>query len=194
MDHLNTSTDRMHASIFVLLKRFVESTHDHSTWLRLLEETGVEHTAYQMQEMYPTHEIFAIIGCLAERTEQSVYDVMEQYGEFLVPDLMLVYSKYVQPEWRTYEMLLNTEEAMHGAVRKDDSRANPPKLLVTKQGEKQLIIDYYSKRRMAGVAMGIIKGIAKYYDESDIVDVMQLTPADAERVQIKVEFMGKSNL
>ena len=180
----------MHGSMFVLLKRFVEARHDHSTWVRLLEETGVDHTSYHIQEVYPTHEIFALINRLSEYTSQSAFDVMEQFGEFMVPDLMLLYSKYVDPAWRTYEMLLNTEEAMHGAVRRQDSRANPPKLLVTKKGERQLIIDYHSKRRMAGVAIGIIRGIASYFGESDKIDVMQLTPADAERVQIKVEFLG----
>ena len=189
MDQSYSRVDRMHGSIFVLLRRFVENTNDHSTWIKLLVEAGVDHTAYQMQEMYPTHEIFAIVGSLAESTGQSTFDLMEQFGEFIVPDLMLIYSKYLRPEWRTYEMLLNTEEAMHGAVRREDSRIIPPKLLVTKRGERQLVIDYHSKRRMAGVAMGIIKGIAKYFDESKTVDIMQLTPVDAERVQIKVEFL-----
>ncbi|AKD04237.1 heme NO-binding domain-containing protein [Pontibacter korlensis] len=181
--------DRMHGSIFVLLKRFVESTYGHSTWVELLQESNVEHTAYLVQEMYPTHEIFAIISKLGEKTEQSVFELLEGYGEFIVPDLMMLYNKYLQPEWRTYDMLLNTEEAMHGAVRREDSRANPPKLLVIKKGSRQLIIEYYSKRRMAGVAIGIIKGIAKYFNESDVVDVMQLTPSDNERVQIKVDFL-----
>ena len=193
MDQLNTSEDRMHGSIFVLLRRFVENTYDHSTWVKLLEEAGVENTAYQMQAMYPMHEVFAIFNRLAVLTKQSVFDLQEQYGEFIVPDLMLVYSKYIQPEWRTYEMLLNTEAAMHGAVRREDNRTNPPKLLVTKKGEKQLIINYYSRRRMAGVAMGIIKGIASYFDENESVDIMQLTPVDAERVQIKVEFLKSAS-
>lgn len=189
MKRTHASEDRMHGSIFVLLRRFVESTYGHSTWAKLLEESGVEHAGYQMQEMYPTHEVFAIIGKLGEKTEQSVFDLLEQYGEFIVPDLMMIYNKYLQPEWRTYDLLLNTEETMHGAVRRENSEANPPKLLVTKKGDRQLVIDYYSRRRMAGVAIGIIKGIAKYFDESDIVDVMQLTPLDNERVQIKVDFL-----
>lgn len=87
-------------------------------------------------------------------------------------------------------MLLHTEEAMHGAVRKEDNRATPPLLLVTKKGNKQLIVDYNSKRRMAGVAVGIIKGIAHYFYESDIVTVTRITPADEERVQIKVDFLS----
>ena len=113
---------------------------------------------------------------------------MEKYGEFLVPDLLLVYKKYVKPEWRTYEMLLYTEEAMHGAVKQEDDRTNPPKLLVTQKGPDQLFVDYHSHRTIAGLAVGIIKGVARYHQESDSITVSMLTPANAERVQIKVDF------
>lgn len=184
-----TGTDRMHGSIFVLLKRFVEYKYNYSAWVKLLEDTGIEHPPYQMREMYPTDELFAIVQRASEQSGVAAYDLMEQYGQFIVPDLMLIYSKYIVPGWRTYEMLLNTEEAMHGAVRKEDDRTSPPMLLVTKKGEKQLIIDYHSKRRMAGVAVGIIKGIASYFNESDIVEVTRVTPADEERVQIRVDFL-----
>lgn len=188
-DQINKE-DRMHGSMFVLLKRFVENSFDYSTWVRLLEDAHIDRTTYQMQEMYPTQEIFSIVESASKLTGLPSYELMEQYGEFIVPDLMLIYNKHIQPEWRTYDMLLHTEEAMHGAVRKDDSRATPPKLLVTKKGNKQLIVDYYSKRRMAGVAVGIIRGIAKYFHEGDLVEVIRLTPADQERVQIKVDFLG----
>ncbi len=40
---------------------------------------------------------------------------------------------------------------------------------------------------MSCLAIGIIKGIAKYYNESDIIKVVSMTDANAERVQIKVE-------
>ena len=184
--------DKMHGSIFVLLKRFVENTADYSTWIKLLESAGINHAAYQMQEMYPTRELFAIVHKASELTGVPAYDLMEQFGEFLVPDLLLVYSKYINPEWRTYDMLLHTEAAMHGAVRKHDNRTNPPLLLVTKKGSKQLMVDYHSKRKMAGVAVGIIKGIARYYNENDQVAVTRLSAADEERVQIKVDFLTLS--
>jgi len=180
----------MHGSIFVLLKRFIEGKYDYSTWVNLLEATGIKGSMYTMQEMYPTRDLFAIISKASETTGISVYDLMEQFGEFLVPDLLLVYNKYIHPDWRTYDMLLNTEASMHGAVKKQDSRTNPPMLLVTKKGSKQLIVDYYSKRRMSGVAVGIIKGIAGYYHESDKVAVTRLTAANEERVQIKVDFLS----
>jgi len=93
-----TPEDRMHGSIFVLLKRFVESTYDYSTWIKLLEATGIDHAAYQMQEMYPTRELFLLVNKASEISGISVYDLMEQFGEFLVPDLLLVYKKYINPE------------------------------------------------------------------------------------------------
>lgn len=178
----------MHGSIFVLLKRFVENSYDYSTWIRLLEEAGVDRSTYEMHEMYPTSELFSIVSTASRITGINLYDLMESFGEFLVPDLLLIYKRYINPEWRTYEMLLNTEHAMHGAVMKEDNRATPPKLLVTKKGSKQLMVDYHSKRRMSGVAVGIIKGIAKYYEESGRVNVLRLSAADEERVQIRVDF------
>lgn len=182
--------DKMHGSIFALLKRFVENKYDYSTWVKLLHSTGLEGTTYQMNEMYPTRELFAIVSKASEATGIPMHDLMEQFGEYLVPDLLLVYKKYVNPNWRTYDMLLHTETSMHGAVKKMDDRTNPPMLLVTKKGNKQLIVDYYSKRRMSGVAVGIIKGVAKYYNESDIVSVTRLTAPDEERVQIQVDFLN----
>jgi hypothetical protein len=180
--------DSMHGSIFVLLKRFVENRYDYSTWIKLAEQAGLGSSTYQMQQLYPTREIFALLQAASHRTGISAYELMEQFGEFIVPDLLLIYKKYLQPEWRTYELLLNTEEAMHGAVRRQENQANPPKLLVTKKGNRQLIVDYHSKRRMAGVAIGIIKGIATYFEESEQVRVTCLTGQQEERVQIQVEF------
>ncbi|WP_162056480.1 heme NO-binding domain-containing protein [Pontibacter pamirensis] len=182
------SEDKMHGSIFALLKRFVENSYDYSTWIKLLQATGLEGAAFQMHEMYPTKELFAIVNKASEVTGIPNYTLMEQFGESLVPDLLLIYSKYVNPNWRTYDMLLHTECTMHRAVKKLDERANPPMLLVTKKGEKQLIVDYHSKRRMSGVAVGIIRGIAKHFHESDTVSVTRLTAAEEERVQIRVDF------
>lgn len=180
----------MHGSIFVLLKRFVVSKYDYSAWVKLLEETGIVHDAYEMKAMYPTRELFALVQKSSEKSGLPVYDLMEQYGEFIVPDLMMVYGKYIHPDWRTYDMLLNTEESMHGAVRRQDERTNPPRLLVTKKGDRQLIVDYHSNRRMVGVAVGIIKGIAAYFHEADIVNVTRTTPDDEDRVQIRVDFLN----
>ena len=97
--------DRMHGSIFVLLKRFVENKYHYSTWINLVEQAAIPHPSYQMSELYPTREIFAILAAASQQTGIS-FELMEQFGKFLVPDLLLIYKKYLQPQWRTYELLL----------------------------------------------------------------------------------------
>ena len=185
----STVQDTMHGSIFVFLKRFVENSYDYSTWKNIMESTGINHEGgYQMQEVYPTEEIYKIAGAYSALSGKSPYEVQEQFGSFLAPDLLMIYKKYINPSWRTFEMLLNAEDHMHGAVRKNDSRTTPPRLSVNKVSNKLIIIDYYSKRRMAGIAIGIVKGIAAYFDEADTVSIRPTSELDAERVQLRVEF------
>lgn len=80
---------------------------------------------------------------------------------------------------------------MHGAVRKLNRTAYPPVLNVSKVNDQPLIVDYHSKRKIGSLAMGLIKGIAKYYDEQEDVNAECITARDAENVQIKVHFDRK---
>lgn len=180
--------DTMHGSIFVFLKRFVESKYDYSTWVKIMENTGIGRTGYQMHEVYPTEELVKVVGAMAALSGKTQYEVQEQFGAFLVPDLLMIFKKYVDPSWRTFEMLQYAEEHMHGAVRNSDSRTTPPRLFVNKVTPKLLIIDYHSKRRMAGIAVGIVKGIADYFNEADQVTIRPTTDIESERVQLRVEF------
>lgn len=180
--------DVMHGSIFVFLKRYVEGTYDYSTWVKIMESTGINRTGYQMQEMYPTQELAKIVGAVSTISGKTPHAVQEEFGTFLVPDLLMIYKRYIKPGWGTFDMLLHTEVSMHGAVRSQDNRSNPPRLSVNKVSPKLLIIDYYSKRRMASVGIGIVKGIASYFNEADRVTVIPATSPDAERVQLRVEF------
>lgn len=182
--------DRMHGTIFVLLNRYVQRLYDESTWVNLLEAAGIAHEPYQMQELYPTSEFFSLMEQASERVGTPLHHLMEQFGEFLVPDLLLLYKRHMRPEGNTYDMLLNTVAGMHAAVREKNNRKSPPMLLVTKKGDTQLIVDYHSKRKMAPFAVGAIKGLAKYYNEEDKVEVALLTPVEKERVQIRVDFLS----
>lgn len=118
--------------------------------------------------------------------------MLEEFGTFLVPDLLLIFKKYVNPAWDVFDMIQNTEAFMHGAVRQQDARTNPPRLFVTKVSKSLLVIDYHSKRRMASIALGIIKGIVTHFNEATAYKVWPVTDLDAERVQLRVERISNS--
>ena len=97
-----------------------------------------------------------------------------------------MYQKYVNPNWRTLEMLENTEQTVHFQVRREHPENSPPVLQVKRLNESELLIDYISPRRMSGLAVGIVRGLAVFYDEAELIDVMPTTSEDGQRVQIHV--------
>ncbi|WP_162055356.1 heme NO-binding domain-containing protein [Pontibacter pamirensis] len=182
--------DSMHGSIFVFLKRFVEYKHNYNTWVDVLEEVGLRNRVpYQMNEVYPTSELFIIMSAAARVQGVSDPVFQEKFGEFLVPDLLLVFKRFIDPSWRTQEMLLHIGSHMHAGIKRENDATNPPPLHVSKVGKNMLVIDYHSKRRMAGFAVGIIKGLAQYFDEGEKINVLPSTEPNAERVQIRIEFV-----
>lgn len=181
---------KVHGSLFLLLKKFVESNYSEDTWSKLIQTAGIQRPVYEMNQSYPAVEFFSLINTAAYHMGFPENDLKEKFGEFLVPDLLAIYKAYVNPAWKTFDILMNTEQVMHTAVRRQAGNANPPVLNVTRVSDKLLIIDYYSKRKMASLAIGIIKGIAKYYHEGEKIKIVPNTNPDDERVQIRVEFLN----
>lgn len=179
---------QIHGSMFFLLNQFIVHNYGNDAWLNLLEKAGASETIHNVHKNYPAKEMFSILNAASELTHLTVNDLTEKFGEYLVPTLLGMYKQHINPEWKTFEMLENTELVMHKAVRKQENEASPPVLNISRVHDKLLMIDYYSKRKMACLAIGIIRGIAKYYNESEKVNVIPLSNPDEERVQIRIEF------
>ncbi|WP_460612120.1 MULTISPECIES: heme NO-binding domain-containing protein [Hymenobacter] len=176
----------MHGTIFTLLKRYVQTQYDHSTWLRLLEASGLSATDFDHKEVYPDEHMYRLVGEAAVMTGLSADELHEKFGEYLVPDLMYMYQKLVKPEWTTLDMLEHTEGTMHKQVRSEHVQNAPPVLNVTRVSPDELFIDYVSARRMGALAVGIVRGIAAHYDEADAILVEPTTSENGEKVRIRV--------
>ena len=177
-----------HGSMFFLLEKFLKKELGAEAWKEIYERAGSSNKTYNPHENYSSSEMDALIYEASQITHQSVYELKEKFGESMVPDLMELYKKYVNPSWKTFEVLEYTEHVMHKAVRREESKASPPVLNVSRVHDKLLIIDYNSERRMGSLAIGIIKGIARFYNESEKVKVIPASDPNDERVQIRVEF------
>ena len=177
----------LHGSMFYLLSEFITDKYGSATWLKLTHDAGINPT-FDIHTNYPVSEMVALIKLVAEHANLTESTIKEHFGEHLVPSLLSFYKSHINPEWKTFGMLENTELVMHKAVRKQENDASPPVLNVSRVHDKLLIIDYYSKRRMASLAVGIIRGIAKFYNESEKINIIPMSNPDDERVQIRIEF------
>ena len=65
----------------------------------------------------------------------------QQFGEFLAPELLRMYSSLIHPEWKTIEVIANTEELIHATVRMRNPGARPPMLQCLRTGDDELFDD-----------------------------------------------------
>ena len=161
----------MHGTIFVELQKYVQTKLGTEAWITLKREAGVTRTEpYDPFQTYPDEEVGALVGTASRITGTPAQALLEDFGEFIAPDLLDMYWGVIAPEWRTLDVLENTERTIHDVVRINQQGATPPYLHATRTAPDEVTILYTSPRRMCAVAKGIARGIAWHYNETISVD------------------------
>jgi len=175
----------MHGIIHAQLKQFVETHHGADAWRAVLEEAGLTGKVFLANGAYADEDAVAIVTAASKLTGAPAADILEGFGEFIVPALMSTYKSMTKPNWKTMELLLYTEDTIHKAVRLKNPGAEPPRLQFQQTGPNTLKFNYNSPRQMSAVAKGIIKGVAKHYGEQ--VDIVERKgPAGSSEIKITI--------
>jgi len=155
----------VHWIIFVKLKQYVETRLGSDTWNSLLEESGIGPKVYLTGGKYPDQEAVALVTTASKMTGIETSAILEDFGEFITPDLVQLYRHMIKPEWKTLDLIEHAEETIHKLIRVKDPDANPPRLECSRLSEGKLVLTYSSSRQMCGVAKGIARGLARHYGE-----------------------------
>lgn len=178
----------MHGLIFAELKRYVETKFDAKTWDTLLDKAGLKGNMYIAAAVYPDGDILALVNTACTMTGLSAKAVLEDFGEFIAPQLIAQYGFLIKPEWSLLDFLCNTEETIHKVVRFHQG-VTPPRLSVTRLSDDKVIISYDSARKMCPLLKGIVKGAARHYKEDVSVleskCMLQGDPACIVTVQVE---------
>jgi hypothetical protein len=156
----------MHGVVFVELKKYVVQRLGAETWNQLLTHAGMPGKAYLPREVYPDEEAGKLLASASQLTGKPAGDILEDFGEFIAPDLLAMYGAQVNPQWRTLEVLEHTEETIHRLVRTKQEGAKPPELRAERVGPDEVLVRYTSPRRMCGLAKGIAKGLGRHYQQT----------------------------
>jgi hypothetical protein len=156
----------MHGLIFTELQKYVNNKFDYSTWKALLEKADLKGKLYVPTQIYPDSDVLKIVEAASKATKIPQSDILEDFGKFMVPDLLKIYSTSVKPEWKTLDMLENIEGTIHRAVRQRAPGATPPSLVCTRLAPNRVEIVYSSERKLCPLALGLIKGVAQHYQET----------------------------
>lgn len=156
----------MHGIIHLELEKFVVTTLGRDVWDELLVQTNLRDRLYLPVQAYPDDDIVRIIGAAVKTTGKPPADILDAFGEFLVPTYLSVYGALLDPSWRTLDVIEHTEETIHRVVRMRQPGAAPPRLRVERTSATAVAITYDSPRKLCALARGIVRGIATHFRES----------------------------
>ncbi len=156
----------MHGLIHTQLQKFVIAHHGRQAWQGLLKEAGLGNKTFLTSKQYPDSDIGGLVTAACKATGARADALLEQFGAFLVPDLIAMYQPLLQPGWRTLDLLEHTESTIHSVVRMRNPEAQPARLRFRRVGPDEVQLTYDSARKLCAVARGIIRGVAEHFEET----------------------------
>ena len=155
----------MHGIVFTEFKQFFEKGSHDGRWHELLKTAGLDRHIYTSIRHYPDEEFFDIIDAASRITKKQSQEILEEFGTFIAPDLLGMYTMLIKPEWRTLDVIQHTEAVIHAVVRVNQVGSSPPQLNCRRVSVNEIEMIYDSPRKLCRLAKGIMRGIAAHYDE-----------------------------
>src|SRR5262245_43860864 len=118
----------MHGLIHLELQRFVEERFGARAWTTLTQRANLASEIYTPLRSYPDEQMLALVGEAVTMTGKSATELLEAFGEFLVPTYLSLYGNLLKSDWKTLDVLEHTEGTIHRVVRLRHEGAAPPRL------------------------------------------------------------------
>lgn len=178
----------MHGIIFSELRKFIDANMGSTGWEKVMVDSGIGRKMYLPIQEYPDGDMFALVTTASKTLGVPAETILEKFGTFIAPSLLGLYRTLVKPEWKTLDLLENTENTIHTVVRARNRGAKPAQLQVVRTGPDTVDLTYYSERKLCPVAKGIIKGLAAHFQEEVTVTekVCMHNGGDACRMEVRV--------
>jgi predicted hydrocarbon binding protein len=184
----------MYGLVLGKLKDFVVERHQGEGWEDLLKRSGLRSRIYMHILEYPDEEFAALVQSLSQMSGKTAPVILEEFGEYIVPSLLEMYRLVIDPKWKTLDLLEHTEENIHKVIRLRQPEVKPPQIQCSRSGPGEVVILYGSPRKLCGFAKGMVKGVARYYDEPvAVTETTCMLKADP-RCSISVKLVGQRPL
>src|SRR5207237_9886628 len=116
----------MHGIVFAELQKFVVSEHGHPGWKAVADKAGMAHKVYLSAGQYPDSEITSLVTAAWAINGQEPFQLVEAFGEFIVPSLLTVYGHLLKPHAKSLDVIEHTEGTVQTVGRENPKHAFPP--------------------------------------------------------------------
>ena len=146
------------------MRMYVVDAFGGPTWSQVLTGSGrpADHS-YLLDQAYPDQELGMLAMHAAQITGKPLPDILEEFGEAMVPDMFRYYGILVNPRWSFIDFLLGMEPVLHSALHLHAPGALPTKVQATRTSPSSVRVVYDSPLRACAAVRGVIRGAAVHY-------------------------------
>lgn len=145
-----------------------------------LDSEGV----YTSVGTYSHKDMFKMVAKLSEIKGLPVPALLMVFGEYFFTTLKTKYPMFMEKP-NLFSFLNSIDQYIHPEVLKLYPDAELPRFEAEMKDENEMVLNYYSSRKMSDLAIGLIKGAATHFEEN--VDVVKIgEEGDGEKVRLQV--------
>lgn len=157
----------MKGLIFTEFLNFVEQTMSYDMVDKILINTPLASGGtYTSIGTYDHQELLLLLETLSKESKLPKNILLIQYGEFLFEDFLKFYPQFFQTKTSTFHFLSSIENYIHIEVKRFYPESELPHFKCETLSPTKFVITYTSKRPLADLAEGLIKGCIRYHHEN----------------------------
>ena len=112
---------------------------------------------------YPDSDWVALLSTTSDILNIPLKQLQVLLGQYAFMQLAERFPQFVVLYQHPKEFLLTVEHMIHIEVRKMYADSTPPRFIYVDSAPNELIITYYSERKLYSFMEGILKGVEAYY-------------------------------
>jgi hypothetical protein len=170
----------MKGTIVLCLEQLVCSKFGQESWQKIRTESGVPATKMFLPfEDVDDATVMKLIQALCATLHLSFSQAADAFGEYWV----MTYSQEMYGQhyrkYKTAREFLLVLDTIHVLMTRTMQNAHPPRFRYEWKDEKTLIMRYASQRNLIDLAVGLIKGVGKFYKEN-----LRVVKLGDDRIQV----------
>jgi hypothetical protein len=126
--------------------------------------------SYAMSETHPDADLVTLLERTARKRDLPIDELLRDFGAFTAEHTFArLYPAFFEIAGDTRTFLLGVENRIHELVRATIPNAQPPALLVRRDGDNGLEIHYSSPRRLCRLLEGLVIGTGRHYNQQTAI-------------------------
>ena len=155
----------MKGIILNIAEKFITVNYGEETFEEIIETCELEtKDPFVGPGTYPDSDLIVIITKSCVKLSISVEEFLIRLGTFAFPYLAKKMPHFVEKYDHPKDFLKTIEATVHVEVKKIIKDSKPPSFQYFEPNKNELIITYYSERKLYPFMEGLIIGVAKYFN------------------------------